>query len=90
MKIRAGFFPSTTDGLEDLEFAWVHLDADLYESTLDGLRWFGPRTVKGGYILIHDYWALEPVRQAVEDANVGAMGLSPVTMGGTHLGLIKE
>ncbi len=53
--IRKGIFPDTTKGLEELRFAFVNIDADLYKSTLEGLKFFYPRVVKGGYIFIHDY-----------------------------------
>lgn len=52
--IRKGYFPDTAVGLE-ARFAFVSLDADLYEPTLSGLEWFCPRMVNGGVILLHDY-----------------------------------
>ncbi len=53
--IRKGFFPDTAKGLEDKEFAFVMLDADLYETTLAGLEFFYPRSPSGGYIFAHDF-----------------------------------
>jgi hypothetical protein len=53
--IRKGFFPETARGLEEERFALVSLDADLEESTLQGLRWFWPRLSPGGYLLLHDW-----------------------------------
>jgi O-methyltransferase len=50
-----GYFPSTTKKLEEKEYAFVHLDADLYQPTLAGLMYFYPRLTPGGLILIHDY-----------------------------------
>ncbi len=52
--IRKGYFPETADGLE-MEFCFVNLDMDLYEPILEGLRFFYPRMVNGGAILVHDY-----------------------------------
>lgn len=52
--VRKGYFPDTAAGL-DTRFALVSLDADLYGPTLNGLRWFYPRLVQGGIILLHDY-----------------------------------
>ena len=52
--VRAGYFPETAAGLED-QFAFVSLDADLYQPLLDGLRTFYPRLVVGGAIFVHDY-----------------------------------
>ena len=54
-QIRKGFFPATAEGLEQLRFALVSLDADLEESTLEGLRWFWPRLSPGGALLLHDW-----------------------------------
>ncbi len=55
-----GFFPDSARPLADrpLQFCFVHLDADIYESTKAGLEFFYPRTVKGGMILSHDYRSL--------------------------------
>jgi len=55
VSIHAGYFPSTTSGLETTRFALVMLDADCYPSTLSGLEFFYPRTVPGGYIFLHDF-----------------------------------
>ena len=54
--IRKGYFPGTAVGLESKKFGFVNLDFDLYNPTLEGLRFFYPRLVKGGCILIHDYY----------------------------------
>jgi len=50
-----GEFPSTSDPVENTKFSFVHLDVDLYQSTLDCLTFFYPRLVQGGIILTHDY-----------------------------------
>jgi len=51
-----GFFPaSAADVPGDCVFKFVHLDMDLYRSTLDGLRFFYPRLVHRGMIVSHDY-----------------------------------
>jgi O-methyltransferase len=54
-----GFFPDTTRGHEAAlaRFAFVHLDVDIYQSTLDSLRFFYPRLSPGGMIVTHDYSA---------------------------------
>lgn len=52
-------------------FAFVHLDADLYSSTLAGLRYFYPRTSDGGFIVIHDYNAWPGAREAVDSFLAG-------------------
>lgn len=53
--IKKGYFPDTTDGLEDEIFSFVSIDVDLYKPTYDGLHFFYNRLSKGGYIMIHDY-----------------------------------
>lgn len=50
-----GYFPDTAKGLENEQFSFVHLDADLYLPTLEALKFFYPRLSPGGVIIIHDY-----------------------------------
>lgn len=52
--IKKGYFPQTAENL-DLQFAFVSLDVDFEESTLNGLEYFYPRLSVGGYLFIHDY-----------------------------------
>lgn len=77
-----GYFPETARGLEDVRYALVSLDADLYEPTLEGLRYFYPRLSRGGVILLHDYHnaRFSGVRAAVDDyeREAGRMLLLPV------------
>lgn len=54
IELRPGLFPATAEGLEEERFALVSLDVDLEQSTLDGLRFFLPRLVPGGFLLLHD------------------------------------
>ncbi len=50
-----GRFPETAALVPPhVQFALVHLDADLYQPQVEGLRFFYPRTVRGGVIVIHD------------------------------------
>jgi O-methyltransferase len=68
IKFHPGHFPDSAAGLVETSFAFVHLDADLYQPTLAGLNYFYPRLSHGGVIIIHDYnhtW--EGVRQAVDE-----------------------
>jgi O-methyltransferase len=53
--VRKGFFPATSKGLENEQFAFVVLDFDKYEPTFAALAFFYPRLAKGGYIFVHDY-----------------------------------
>lgn len=78
---RKGYFPETAEGLET-RFALVSLDVDLYEPTLQGLRYFYPRLSSGGVILLHDYHnaRFAGVRAAVEqyEREKGRILLLPV------------
>lgn len=63
-----GFFPDSIPAdLHNENFAFVHLDADLYEPILNGLNFFYPRTVARGILLVHDYNSWLGTRRAVED-----------------------
>ena len=55
IQIIEGEFPKTADCIHDSKFSFVHLDVDLYRSTIECLKFFYPRLVKGGIILVHDY-----------------------------------
>ena len=64
-----GLFPETTKSIISEEFCLVHLDTDLYQSTLDALKFFWPRLVSRGRIIAHDYNAIElsGVKQAFQE-----------------------
>jgi O-methyltransferase len=49
-----GIFPESAFGFEQ-DLGFVHLDADIYESTKIGLEYFYPRVIKGGSIILDDY-----------------------------------
>ena len=53
--IRCGWIPGTFQGLENNRYAFVHLDVDLYQSTLDCCAYFYPRMVAGGVLLFDEY-----------------------------------
>ena len=57
VQIIKGEFPKTADSIGDSKFSFVHLDVDLYRSPIECLEFFYPRLVKGGIILVHDYFA---------------------------------
>ncbi|MHB1034221.1 MAG: TylF/MycF/NovP-related O-methyltransferase [Pirellulales bacterium] len=62
-----GLFPESAGPIADKTFSFVHLDVDLYESTLEGLRFFYPRMLPGGVIVSHDYSILGGVKAAVNE-----------------------
>jgi O-methyltransferase len=61
---RPGLFPQSAAGSGGVRFSLVHLDSDLYSSTLAGLEFFYPRMVPGGIIIAHDYSILPGVSRA--------------------------
>jgi O-methyltransferase len=63
-----GFFPESVPvTLHSERFAFVHLDADLYDPTVNGLRFFYPRMVRRGILVVHDYNAWPGARRAVDE-----------------------
>ena len=56
--LRKGYFPETAQGIND-RFCFVNLDLDLYQPTLEGLKFFYERMSDCGVILIHDYFSLD-------------------------------
>lgn len=52
-----GFFPQSTSQVpNDLQFSFVNIDVDLYQPILEGLKYFYPKMIKNGTMLIHDYF----------------------------------
>lgn len=72
VRTHVGIFPESAAAV-DARFAVVHLDADLYESTLAGLRWFWPRLEPGGTIILDDWeWhKCDGVKIATDEFFVG-------------------
>lgn len=68
IKAHPGHFPESTLTLPDLQFVLVHMDADLYQPTSEGLKYFYPRMSAGGVIIIHDYnYKWEGLVKAVDE-----------------------
>jgi hypothetical protein len=54
-----GYFPESASQIPDsLNFAFVHIDCDLYTPIVNALNYFYPRLVPGGYLIVHDYFSL--------------------------------
>ena len=65
-----GYFPGSAAGVpEDTRFAFVHIDFDIYQSTLDALHYCYPRMNPGGIMLFDDYGVLgcPGVKKAIDD-----------------------
>jgi O-methyltransferase len=68
VQFHQGFFPDSIPAeLQSQTFAFVHLDADLYDPTLSGLRFFYPRMPPCAILVIHDYNAWPGARRAVDE-----------------------
>ncbi len=61
-----GTFPESGKQILEKKFCFVHLDVDLYKSTIESLRFFFPRTVNGGIILIHDFHS-DGIQKAIKE-----------------------
>lgn len=56
LRFKVGKFPESVDQeLADDRYSVVSLDADNYNPTLAGLRFFYPRLSRNGYIFVHDF-----------------------------------
>lgn len=62
-----GLFPATGQAVRDRRFSFVHLDVDLYESTLEALKFFYPRMNRGAMLISHDYVVFPAVRRAFDE-----------------------
>jgi len=71
VRFHPGLFPATACGEW---FSVAHLDADLYQSTVDGLCYFWPRLSVGGAIVLDDWqWRFcEGVTRAVGEFFTGS------------------
>ena len=50
-----GWIPPVFKQVVERRYRFVHIDVDLYEPTLAGLRYFMPRMVPGGVLVVDDY-----------------------------------
>lgn len=49
-----GVFPQTALNIHE-DFCFVSIDVDFFASTLEALKYFYPKLLRGGYLFIHDY-----------------------------------
>jgi len=66
-----GVFPDTSAPIKDKMFSFVHLDADFYDGTLQGLKFFYPKMVKGGIIMLDDCPGTKGIDIAVDEFLAG-------------------
>jgi len=62
-----GWFKDTLPSAPVENLSLLRLDGDLYESTIDALESLYDKVSAGGFVIIDDYGALPPCRQAVTD-----------------------
>jgi O-methyltransferase len=62
-----GWFRDSLPELRDKKWSVIRLDGDMYESTMDGLKYLYSNLSIGGYVIIDDYGGLECCRAAVHD-----------------------
>jgi O-methyltransferase len=62
-----GFFEDTLPQLTDRRWALIRLDGDTYEATRFSLETLYPGLAAGGYLVIDDYFQIDPCREAVDD-----------------------
>jgi O-methyltransferase len=55
IKIYNGWIPELFNKIKNKQFAFIHIDVDLYQPTLDSLTFFYPKLLKNGCIVIDDY-----------------------------------
>ena len=55
VKIYKGWIPKKFKNIKTKRISFLHLDVDLYEPTLETLKFFYPRLKKGGIIVCDDY-----------------------------------
>lgn len=65
-----GWFRDTLPGAPIKRLAFLRLDGDMYESTMDALQHLYPKLSKGGYVYVDDY-GLPGCRAAVNDYRAG-------------------
>lgn len=67
VKFLAGFFADSLPNAPIGPLAILRIDADLYSSTREVLVHLYDRVVPGGFVIVDDYGALAPCRQAVDE-----------------------
>ena len=82
IELRVGYFPETAKDMPEDNYAFVSLDVDLYQPTIEGLKYFYERLSPGGYIFVHDFHSRhfpgcgDAVRKFVDESGVAYV---PVT-----------
>lgn len=73
VKFLEGWFKDTLPNAPIQQLALLRLDGDLYESTCDALTHLYHKVSPGGFVIVDDYYDLQPCRLAVDEfrENIG-------------------
>ena len=88
-----GFFEETLPSLTDRRWALVRLDGDTYEATRFSLETLYPGLSAGGYLIVDDYFQIDPCRQAVDDFRREhgiSEGIEPIDWSGARWRRVAE
>lgn len=89
--VRKGYFPDTAQGIDDI-FQFVSLDMDLFKPVYEGIRFFYPKLIRGGVILVDDYFspAYPNVKRAVDQFEKETSSIIKMPIGDNNgLAIIK-
>jgi O-methyltransferase len=67
VRFLVGWFKDTLPKAEIEQLAVLRLDADMYESTMDVLRFLYHKVSIGGYVIVDDYGGMDSCKAAVDD-----------------------
>jgi O-methyltransferase len=67
--VHQGTFEGTSAQIADLDYRLIHIDVDIYRTTANCLRFFWPRLIAGGAIVVDDYGftSCPGLKQAVDE-----------------------
>jgi hypothetical protein len=83
VSIYKGWIPERFNEVHNRHFCLVHIDVDLYQPTLDSVRFFYERLVPGGLMVLDDYGFVTcpGARQAVDSFFAGREPVLELTTG---------
>jgi len=64
-----GLFPASAELAKNTLFAFINIDVDLYQSTIDCLNFFYPRLIIGGIISVYDDYNFPNCKGATKAVN---------------------
>lgn len=88
INIHKGNFAEQSHFVENEKFALVSIDVDLAKPTAEGLRFFYPRLLPGGVLIVHDYNPKWPELMRVVDDFLKEIPENPVLASDKNSSLI--